>query len=112
MAKKVAKKKHIKSPVKKSKPAPRKSGEIFVNRAQLDALEASLSKKITSVSLEMKAGFAQIDSKLSQMLVLMEDQKAQNRFVLDGYASLHDEQNSMKTRIENVEKIVLGKEQI
>ena len=100
-------------------PKPRKSADLFVTKGQLDAVESSLRKEITSLRLEMKAGFTSIEAKfvsmeakLAQMLALMEEQRAQNRFVLDGYTSLHDEQKGINTRVGNLEKAVLGKEQI
>ena len=153
---------------KKKSISPKKSGDIYISKNQLDAVEASLTKQITSLRLDTKAGFAKMDarfadmesrfssvdarfadmesrfssidarfssieakfskidarfdsleskfasmdSKLSQMLALMEDQRSQNRFVLDGYTSLYDRQNLAEKRIEDIEKIVLGKEQI
>jgi chromosome segregation ATPase len=123
----------------KKKTSKKKSGEIPVTKNLLDLTEQKLTSQITSLRLEMKAGFTRIDSrftsieskftsieskftgmdakfasldaKLSGMMALLEEQNSRNRYVLDGYTSLNDKQESTEARVEELEKKVFGKEQ-
>ena len=90
---------------------PKKSEELGVTIKLLELTEQKITKRITALQLEMKAGFANLDSKFSGMMILLEEQNARNRFVLDGYTSIHDKQISTDKRIEEIEIKVFGKEQ-
>ncbi|MBY0385959.1 hypothetical protein K2X05_12440 [bacterium] len=91
------KKKSEKSKLRVKK--PKKSDQMLVRQGHLDLVRKELKSSITSLRLEMKAGFKAIDArftgidarfetlenKMTQMLILMEEQKEKNKFVLDGY---------------------------
>ena len=136
-----------KKTTKKTKSRPLvKSDDVPVSKKHLDLTKQEIKSEITSLRLEMKAGFSQIDSrftsieskftsiegrftdidgkftgmdakfasldaKLSGMMALLEEQNSRNRYVLDGYTSLNDKQESTEARVKELEKKVFGKEQ-
>jgi hypothetical protein len=81
---------------------PRRSGQISVTKKGLDTTRAEIKSDITTLRLEMRAGFKKVDSsflridaqmsELKSMIyrlhVIGEEQNARNIFVLDGYTSL------------------------
>lgn len=98
--------------------SPKKSSDILVTKEMLNEVRFELKHEITEVRIEMRAGFKGVDAKFKrvdasfldlksdiQMVqadiqkvlaavhgvkVDVEEQKARNTFVLDGYANLHD----------------------
>lgn len=112
---------------------PVKSDDIPVTKRMLDERASELKSEITSVRLEMKAGFNSfgsrfnsndarfdsIESKIEGLIsavhrtnAIVEEQNARNRYVLDGYASIYDNQKKTEVRVENLEKSVFGKGQV
>jgi chaperonin cofactor prefoldin len=55
----------------KSPPA-KKSGQILVTKAMLDGTRSELMSEITSLRLEMKAGFRQVDVRMGQLDLRMD----------------------------------------
>jgi tetrahydromethanopterin S-methyltransferase subunit G len=117
--KKTAKKKKI---AKVHKPV--RSSEVPATKAMLDELEQKLTHEMASVKLEVKsvkseltakigqveAKVEQLDAKVESVLaavhrvgLLVEEQNARNKFVLDGYTSLNDRLEKVERKIdENV----------
>lgn len=77
--------------------------------ARLDRMEARLDKmdaRFDKMDAHFDAVLARIDktqSDLHRSLLLMEEQRAQNVFVLDGYTSLRDRQDRIEKRLAHLE---------
>jgi len=107
-----------KKPPKRRAAVPSKSGDIAVTKRLLDLTKQEIKSDITSLRLETKAGFSKMGAEISDIKAaifrieaLVEEQNSRNKFVLDGYTSVHDKMTSSDQRIENLEKRVFGKEQ-
>ncbi len=107
-----------KKPSKRKSRAPAKSEDIPITKRLLDLTKQELKSDITSLRMEMKSGFSNVGAEISDVKAavfrieaLVEEQNSRNRFVLDGFTSLHDKQDSGDKRIGNLEKTVFGKEQ-
>ncbi len=80
--------------------------------ARMDSLDASLNARVDSLESNMNARFKQVDarfdhmdSKIETVLaavqrvgLLVEEQNARNKFVLDGYTSLCDRVEKLERR--------------
>ncbi len=102
--------KRKKAAPQKSKP-PRKSADIPVTSKMLDEARFELKHEIQSFRHEVKGEFRDVRSAISKVQadvekvlaavhrvgLLVEEQNARNKYVLDGYTSLSD-------RIDKVEK--------
>ncbi|MBI1860665.1 MAG: hypothetical protein HYR96_07085 [Deltaproteobacteria bacterium] len=74
-------------------------------------VRGELIARIESVDKKMEAGFKNVESQMQQMLVqthrtlaLMEEQRSENRIVLDGYKSVMERMD----RIEDDQKNLRG----
>ncbi len=63
---------------------------------QVDARFNQVDAQLHSLKSELKA----MNSSIHRSLVLLEEQEARNKYVLDGYQSLHDRQDHFEQRIE------------
>lgn len=116
----------------------KKSEEILVTQKMLFQVKEELKHDLTNVHLEVKslekkmdarfnqvdARFNQVDSRFNQVDanihkvlaevqrigLLVEDQNARNKYVLDGHQNLYDRQNcfekEMKNEINDIKRIV------
>jgi hypothetical protein len=55
---------------------------------------------------EMKADMSEMKANMLQMRILAEEQRAENRIVMDGLTSLFTRQDRCEGRIDSVEKLV------
>ena len=114
LSKKINKKKLSKKVfTKKSYEVPATQGMLFEFREEMKMSMSSLNSKIDSLELKMDSRFKSMDSRFKSMdsrfdkilsevhriALMVEDQNARNKYVLDGYTSLND-------RLEKVEKKV------
>lgn len=90
---------------------PQKSGDVLVNVRLLDLAKQELKSEITSLRLETKAGFADVNTKLTQMMALMEEQNVRNKVVLDGYTQIYDKMEITDSRVEAIESDLFGNKQ-
>lgn len=90
---------------------PVKSDAVPVLQGQLELVRQELKSDITTLRLEMKSGFQSMESILLGIKAMMEEQKSQNIYVLDGYTFLFDKFEKSELRLERVEKKVFGIEQ-
>ena len=72
-----------------------------------DARFQSIDARFESMDAKLQS----MDTKLIKMLVLLEEQNARNKVVLDGYTHIYDRQHLSEERIVRLEKKVLGIEQ-
>lgn len=77
--------------------------DIAATNSRIDAVRDELKADIASLRIEAKADVARLESKIDklslqihQMMIMMEEQRAQNIYVLDGYASLYDRQERLE----------------
>jgi chromosome segregation ATPase len=118
----------MKKPEKKKKPTrirkhqPARSADIPVTKAMLDEAREELKHQITSVKLELNAKIEALDAKIGtvdskigtmdskieivlaavhRVGLLVEEQNARNKFVLDGYTSLNDRLEKLERRDED-----------
>ena len=110
------------------------SKDLPATQGMLQLVRTELKADIRSLSSEMKAGFSQIDSRFSQIDsrfsqvdskfnlmdskferviadvarigVLVEEQNANNRIVLEGLTGLWQRQERVEVRVDDVEKFV------
>lgn len=89
----------------------KKSDDIPATKKMLEETRDELKSSITSVKLdissvrqEMKSGFDGIRSEIKELtaavhrsLALHEEQNARNKYVLDGYQSIHDRQDQLES---------------
>ena len=95
--------------------------EVKSVRSDVKALDKRIDARFNEVDArfdkvdarfnEVDSRFHKVDSKLEQVIsgihrvtALVEEQNAQNRYVLDGYASLYDSQENIKVRLQKIEE--------
>lgn len=112
--------------MKKAKKAvfakPNKMDDIPVTKRLLDLTKQELKGEMSTLQLdtkalrlEMKAGFAKVDTKfealqtqLTRMLVMMEEQNDRNRVVMDGYTIVYEKLQEHDCRFDSIERHILG----
>ena len=82
-------------------------------RSLLVKNEAKNEKRFKSVETRLETGFLaakvdmeEIKSSIHRVLTLVEYQKAENRYVLDGYQSLYDRQERVEKDVEEIKKVL------
>ncbi len=108
---------------------PKSDHELPVTKRLLDLTKQELKSDITTLRLEMKAGFnmfdakindikldvtAQIsvlDTKITKMMILMEDQNDRNRATLDANTMVYEKIVDNDSRVEKLEERVFGRKQ-
>lgn len=104
---------------------PKKDGEIAVTKRFLDLRIQEVKGDISSLRLETRAGFTKIDArflaqearfesmdtKLTKIMVILEDQNDRNRAVLDAYTTVYEKLIETNTRVDKVEERVFGSKQ-
>ena len=99
----------------RSKDVPATLGMLHLVRDELKSEMAAgfleLKSEMTSGFLELKSGFlglksemAKMSSSMHQMKLLVEEQRAENRIVMDGLTSLFDRQDRVEKRLDAIEK--------
>ena len=111
---------------------PKFSKELYATKQQLDEVCDELKSDIASVNLsirsleqKMDARFTEVESRFTgiesrftgidarfeeakaishRMLALMEDMRAENRYVLDGYAQIYEGQKALEERVTRLEE--------
>jgi hypothetical protein len=78
--------------------------EIQETNLRLDSLRTELKADIQNVEKRMMAGFEDIKSAIHRLTAMVEEQRAQNVYVLDGYTSLFDRQERLEKRWDEFEK--------
>lgn len=67
----------------------------------------SLDKKIDSVKSEilskMNSGFEKLSAQIHRIALIVEEQNARNKFALDGYVIVHEKQNILEKRVNEIE---------
>ncbi len=113
----------MKKPTAKSlKPSkikkPLMDKDLPVTKRLLDLKVQEVKGEITSLRLEVKAGFTKVDSKfeeikvqITKMMVLLEEQSDRNRVALDGYATVYEKFNDTEDRLEKLEVRTFGNKQ-
>jgi hypothetical protein len=106
----------------KSVKSPKKEGELPVTKRFLDLRIQEVKGDITSLRMETTAGFTKmdarfkeqnakfesLDSKITKMLVLLEDQNDRNRVVLDSYTTVYEKLIETNARLDKIEVRVFG----
>lgn len=64
--------------------------DLPVTKRLLDLKIQEVKSDITSLRLETKAGFEAVQGKLTQMMILLEEQYDRNRIALDGYTTVYE----------------------
>jgi hypothetical protein len=100
--------KRKKTPPQKPKP-PHKSADIPVTNKMLDEARYELKHEIESFRHEVKAEFKVVKADISKVLaavhrvgLLVEEQNARNKYVLDGYTSLSDRLDTVEKQTKDV----------
>ena len=113
MAKKKTTKKSAQKATKKKKVPPKKSPDVPATQAMIYELREEMKNSMSSLESKMEARFNKIDGRfnevdsnikkvvaeLHRVALVVEEQNARNKYVLDGYTSLND-------RVERLEKKV------
>jgi hypothetical protein len=92
----------------------RSDGEVATLRSEMKAGFARVDGEFASVRSEMRSGFSRVDAKLELVVsevarlgVLVEEQNANNRIVLEGLSSLWQRQDQFESRLtDEVERAV------
>jgi len=71
---------------------------------KIDSVNADLSGKMDSLNTKMDTGFNHLSNQIHQIKILMEEQNARNRYVLDGYASLYERQERLEQEWKAIKK--------
>lgn len=101
---------------------PKKSREMPVTKRYLDLVKQELKSETSSLRLEMKAGFQRgdarfteqdskfeaIQTQLTKMMILLEDQNDNNRAVLDAHTIVYDKFVTTENRLDKIEHHVFG----
>jgi hypothetical protein len=111
----------------KRKSLPVRSNDIPATLGMLHLVRDELKSDISSLEFKMSRGFLKVDSRFAevtsemsglkadiaemksnmlQMRILAEEQRAENRIVMDGLTSLFSRQDRCEIRIDSVEKLV------
>ena len=87
--------------------------DLTSSRSEFTSLKGeltSLKGEFTSLRVDMNAGFSKIDAKFEKLIseihhtrLQAEEQRANNRYVLDGYQSLYDRQERVEDKVKNPE---------
>ena len=91
---------------------------LYPTKLKLNSQQKEFKSNINSFEKRLDSKFSQIESKLNQveskielvlseirrMIVLIEEQNARNKFILDGYASLHERLDRLELRFDQHEK--------
>lgn len=88
----------------RSKDVPATLGMLHIVR---DELKSEMTKGFLGVDgklAELKSDMARMSSSMHQMLLLAEEQRAENRIVMDGLTSLFSRQERVEASLESVEK--------
>jgi len=110
---------------KKSIKIPIKDRDLPVTKRLLDLTRQELQGEISSLRLEMRSGFASIDARfqkqdskfeaiqtqITKIMIILEDQNDRNRAALDGYAAVYERFIDTEKRIRKKEKSVFGTKQ-
>lgn len=119
---------------------PQKDSDRYISKRLLDLTKRELKGDITSLRLEMNAGFANIDARfkqmdarfkqmdarfiktdarfesiqtqLTKMMVILEDQNERNKVAYDGYIVAYEKLFSHDERLAHLEKHNFGIKQI
>lgn len=74
----------------KSAPKPVRSSDAPATTAMLYEMEERLNHQMASGFSSMKSEFHNLRAEVHRVALLVEEQNARNRFVMDGYAQLYD----------------------
>lgn len=95
----------------RSKDVPATLGMLHLVRDELKSEMAAGFLELRSEIHGMKSGFlglksemAKMSSSMHQMKLLVEEQRAENRIVMDGLTSLFDRQDRVEKRLDAIEK--------
>lgn len=119
--------------------SPRRDSELYITKRLLDLTKTEIKSDIAALRMEMKAGFAKVDTKfqgmsaeitgvkaelagvkadisevkhaINKVIVLVEEQNERNKVVLDSYALVYDKLTNHDLRLRDVEKKAFGIEQ-
>ncbi len=84
--------------------SPRKSKDIPVTQEMLFEVQNRLIHELNSNRSEMNAKFEKLLSEVHRIGLLVEEQNARNKFVLDGYTSLSDRIDANSNEIRSINK--------
>ena len=87
---------------------PKKDRDLPVTKRLLDLTKQELKGDITSLRLEMKAGFSEIKTEMTKMMIMMEDQNDRNRSTIDSNALIYQKLVDHDARFEKIEEQVFG----
>ena len=76
---------------------------------QVDAKFKEVDAKFDELRSEMKAGFATLSSEIHRVAVLVEEQNARNRVVLDALVGFTYRQDALETRVADLEGLFEAK---
>lgn len=83
---------------------PTKSDDIAVTRSMLFEVRDELLTRINGFEHRIDGRFDRLQADIHRIALLVEDQNARNKFVLDGYASIYDRQEKLESRVKLLEK--------
>lgn len=75
--------------------------------SSLEGKFSSLDSKISSVESRLSAAIHETKAEVYRLAVLVEEQNAQNRIVLDGLTGLFGRQDRVEKRVDDLEKVLL-----
>lgn len=82
-------------------------------KKEIASVKSELKTDIELLRCELKADIAEVKSDVQKVLVavhrvtaLVEEQNSRNRYVLDGYQSLHDRQDRVESRVDELETTI------
>lgn len=77
----------------------------------IDARFESIDSRFESLENRMEARFAALDTKITKMLILFEEQNDRNRIVLDAYTTVYEKFMENDRRLDKVESHIFGVKQ-
>ncbi len=100
-----------KSPAKVVRKYPSRAADVPVNQEMLFIVRDQLSSQIKQLSSQIKVvehGFGQdfheLKSEMHRVALLVEEQNARNRIVLDGLTSLFERQDRVEAKVDALQK--------
>lgn len=72
--------------------------------SRFEAFEARMEARFEVFEKRMDARFSRIDAKIERMLALYKEQNTRNKYVMDGYTTVHHAQIELAEKYEELEQ--------
>jgi predicted nucleic acid-binding Zn-ribbon protein len=96
-----------KAPPARSKDIPATLGMLHLVRDELRSDIRALEHKTNAGLNEVKSAIDKMSSSIHQMQLLAEEQRAENRIVMDGLTNLFSRQERIEDQIDSLQKTLL-----